>query len=67
MIPLEILQWLRGLSATERLGLARWLVEGDISFPEADPDVVQGIQRIEDIVAGWTKGLTEQQFRAALG
>jgi hypothetical protein len=54
------------LPPEERLELARRLVESVVT-PGLNTTVQEGIRRIEDILAGKTKGLTEAEFRAALG
>lgn len=54
------------LSPEDRLELARTLVESVVT-PDTEKDAVrEGIQRIEDIVAGKISGLTEEEFRSAL-
>ena len=54
------------LSADERLELARRLVESVVAPATLNEAVSEGVRRIEDIAAGRVKGLTEEQFRAAL-
>jgi len=54
------------LPADERLELARRLVESVITPASLNEAVADGIRRIEDIATGRVKGLTEEQFRAAL-
>jgi putative addiction module component (TIGR02574 family) len=54
------------LPADERLELARRLVESVVAPATLNEAVAEGVQRIEDIAAGRVKGLTEEQFRAAL-
>ena len=54
------------LPADERLELARRLVESVVAPATLNEAVAEGIRRIEDIAAGRVKGLTEEQFRAAL-
>ena len=55
------------LSPDERLELARRLVESVIEPPAVKAAVAEGVRRIEDIAAGRVQGLTEDQYRAALG
>lgn len=50
----------------DRLELARRLVESVVLPAELNEAVTEGIRRIEDVAAGRTAGLTEEQFRAAL-
>jgi putative addiction module component (TIGR02574 family) len=54
------------LPADERLELARRLVESVVAPASLNASVAEGIRRIEDIASGKVKGLTEEQFRAAL-
>ena len=54
------------LPADERLELARRLVESVITPASLNEAVADGIRRIEDIATGRVKGMTEEQFRAAL-
>jgi len=54
------------LPAEERLELARRLVEGVVAPASLNEAVTEGMRRIEDIASGRVKGLTEEQFRAAL-
>jgi putative addiction module component (TIGR02574 family) len=54
------------LPADERLDLARRLVESVVAPATLNVAVAEGVRRIEDIATGRTKGLTEEQFRAAL-
>jgi hypothetical protein len=55
------------LPPEERLELARRLVESVVAPEPLNEAVLEGIRRIEDIATGRTKGLTEKQYRAALG
>lgn len=55
------------LSPDERLELARRLVESVTEPPAVKEAVAEGVRRIEDIAAGQVQGLTEAQYRAALG
>ena len=54
------------LPVEERLELARRLVESVIVPAQLNEAVAEGIRRIEDITAGRVKGLSEEEFRAAL-
>jgi putative addiction module component (TIGR02574 family) len=55
------------LPPEERLELARRLVESVVEPAQFSAVVSEGIKRIEDIAAGRIQGLTEEQYRAALG
>ncbi len=54
------------LPPEERLDLARRLVESVVAPEPLNEAVLKGIRRIEDIAAGRTQALTEEQYRAAL-
>ena len=55
------------LPPEERLELARRLVESVIEPATLKEAVAEGIRRIEDVATGRVRGLTEDQYRAALG
>ena len=55
------------LSPNERLELARRLVESVVSPAALNEAVAEGIRRIEDVAAGRVTGLTEAEYRSALG
>lgn len=55
------------LSPDERLELARRLVESVIEPASVKEAVAEGVRRIEDIASGRVQGLTQEQYRAALG
>ena len=54
------------LPPKERLDLARRLVESVVVPASVDQVVLEGVRRIEDLATGRIKGLTEDEFRAAL-
>lgn len=54
------------LPPEERLDLARRLVESVIAPASLNEALMEGIRRIEDLATGRVKGLTEEEFRAAL-
>ncbi len=55
------------LPETERLALAREII-ASLSNDEARQTAInEGVRRMEDIIKGQTAGLTESQFRQALG
>lgn len=54
------------LPVEDRLELARRLVESVVCPAPLNEAVAEGIRRIEDVAAGRTAALTEEQFRAAL-
>ena len=55
------------LPPEERLELARRLVESVIAPATVESAVDDGIRRIEDVLTGKVKALTESEFRATLG
>lgn len=55
------------LPPEERLELARRLVESVVEPAPLNEAIIEGIRRIEDIASGRVEGLTEEQYRAALG
>ena len=67
MLPADNTRTVLKLPVEERLELARRLVESVVSPAVLNEAVAEGIRRIEDVAAGRTAGLTEEQFRAALG
>ena len=54
------------LPVEDRLELARRLVESVVLPAPLHAAVAEGIRRIEDVAAGRTPGLAEEQFQAAL-
>ena len=66
MLSADLTRTALELPAEDRLELARRLVES-VALPSTlHPAVAEGIRRIEDVAAGRTPGLTEEQLRAAL-
>ena len=55
------------LSPDERLELARRLVESVIEPASVKEAVAEGVRRIGDVASGRVQGLTQDQYRAALG
>lgn len=66
MVPDDITKTVLDLPAEDRLELARRLVESVVTPAALNEAVVEGIRRIEDVAAGRTAGLSEEQFRSAL-
>jgi putative addiction module component (TIGR02574 family) len=54
------------LPPEERLELARRLVESVVAPDSLTEAISEGIRRIEDVASGRVKGLTEDEYRAAL-
>jgi hypothetical protein len=55
------------LPAEERLELACRLVESVVVPASLNEAIAEGIRRIQDMAAGRVEGLTDEQYRAALG
>ncbi len=67
MITAHLTETVLALPETERLALAREII-ASLSSDEAQKATINdGVRRMEDIIKGQTTGLTEIQFRAALG
>ena len=67
MVSTDLSRLALELPLEERLELARRLVESVVSPASLNEAIAEGIRRIEDIVTGRVQGLTEEQYRAALG
>jgi putative addiction module component (TIGR02574 family) len=66
MSAAELTQKALELPPEERLDLARRLVES-VGTPEpTEAAIAEGVRRIEDLMTGRVKGMTEAEFRAAL-
>ena len=66
MLPADIAQTVLELPVEDRLEFARRLVERVVWPAVLNESVAEGIRCIEDVAAGRTTGLAEEQFRAAL-
>jgi len=66
MSSADVSQLALDLPPEERLELARRLVESVVTPEPLDDLVKEGIRRIEDMISGRVKGLTEEEYRAAL-
>ena len=67
MVATDVSRLALELPADERLELARRLVESVVAPSALNEAIAEGIRPIEDIATGRVEGLTEQQYRAALG
>ena len=67
MLIAEISRNALELPLEERLELARRLVESVVQPAPLTDAVKNGIRRIEDVAAGRITGLTEEEYRAAVG
>jgi len=66
MVSTELSKLAFELPPEERLELARRLVESVVAPDSLNDAIQEGIRRIEDVAAGRVKGLTEEEYRAAL-
>jgi hypothetical protein len=66
MLNAELSRAVLDLPPTERLELARRLVESVITPPALSDAVDEGMRRIDDVLMGRVAGLSEEQYRAAL-
>jgi len=67
MVSADVSSLALELPPEERLELARRLVESVVAPASLNEAVAEGIRRIEDVATGRVEGLTEQQYRTALG
>ena len=67
MLSEQVSQEMLSLPVEDRLELARRLVESVVLPASLNEAVTAGIKRIEDVATGRVAGLTESEFRAALG
>jgi len=54
------------LSETERLDLARLIIESVATERESASEIAKAVQGIEDVLTGKVRGLTEAEFQRAL-
>jgi putative addiction module component (TIGR02574 family) len=66
MVSTELSKLAFELPPEERLELARRLVESVVAPDSLNDAIQEGIRRIEDVATGRVKGLTEEEYRAAL-
>jgi putative addiction module component (TIGR02574 family) len=67
MVAADVSRLALELPPEERLELARRLVESVVAPASLNEAIAEGIRRIEDVAMGRVQGLTEEQYRAALG
>jgi putative addiction module component (TIGR02574 family) len=67
MVSTEVSNAALELPPEERLELARRLVESVVAPASLKEAINEGVRRIEDMANGRVQGLTEEQYRAALG
>lgn len=67
MLSTELSRAALQLSPSDRLELARRLLESVVEPESLTDKVEEGIRRIEAVASGRVPGLTEDQYRATLG
>lgn len=67
MLPSQITETVLALPEADRLELARRIVESVAAERDVAGMVADGARRIEDVVSGKVRGLSEEEFRRAVG
>jgi hypothetical protein len=67
MIPNQITESVLALPEGDRLELARRIVESVASERRVSQLVSEGVRRIEEVVTGKVRGLSEDEYRKAVG
>jgi putative addiction module component (TIGR02574 family) len=67
MIPNQITESVLALPESDRLELARKIVESVAAERHVEDLVAEGVRRIEDVVTGKVRGLSEEEYRRAIG
>ena len=67
MIPNQLTESVLALPESDRLELARRIVESVTTERRVGELVAEGVRRIEDVVTGKTLGLSEEDYRRAVG
>ncbi len=62
----EIAEAVMELPETERLELARRIVASVVAEREKSGEIAEAVRGIEDVITGKVRGLSEDEFRAAL-
>ena len=66
MIPNQLTESVLALPESDRLELARRIVESVTTERRVGELVAEGVRRIEDVVTGRTRGLSEEDYRRAV-
>jgi hypothetical protein len=66
MIPNELTESVLALPESERLELARRIVESIATERRVEESVADGVRRIEDVVSGKTRGFSDEEYRNAV-
>ena len=67
MTTVHLTETVLALPIAERLALAREIIASLANDEAQKTAIIEGVRRMEDIIKGQTAGLTEDQFRRALG
>jgi putative addiction module component (TIGR02574 family) len=67
MIPNQLTESVLALPEDERLELARRIVESVTTERRVSELMAEGVRRIEDVVSGKTRSLSEDEYRRAVG
>jgi hypothetical protein len=67
MIPNQITESVLALPESDRLELARRIVESVGAERRVADLVSEGVRRVEDVVTGKVRGLSEREYRKAVG
>jgi hypothetical protein len=62
----ELTESILALPEAERLELARSIVESLTHVEESTPEVARGVMRLEELVLGKVRPLSETEYRASL-
>ena len=62
----EIAEAVMQLSETDRLDLARRIVDSVVADQQSAGEVAKAVQGIEDVLTGKVRGLNEAEFQRAL-
>jgi hypothetical protein len=67
MIPNQLTESVLALPESDRLELARRIVESVTTERRVGELVAEGVRRIEDVVTAKTSGMSEEDYRRAVG
>ena len=67
MIPNQLTESVLALPEDDRLELARRIVDSVTTERQVSELVADGVRRIEEVVTGKTRGLSEEDYRRAIG
>jgi putative addiction module component (TIGR02574 family) len=67
MIPNQLTESVLALPESDRLELARRIVDSVAAEQRVSQLVAEGGRRVEDVVAGRIRGLSEEEYRKVIG